>query len=374
MIKTAINTAHDLASKAEEYEERQDWRNAITVHDKAALQFKNAINDAIDPHTKNTLQLLANNHLRKSQELRRKLQRMQANHNPFDMRKLEREIQAIQTGELPTMNESYAMLSTEEEEDSEDPFNKFWGVVEPMMDRLSNPVAFTSAPIHDNDEPILDKPHQVMSGESVGEEEQSRIEREMSSISECFFAPNKPVTKEEELTHSDSSRDYEKENEELRAQIQQLTDKIQILEKKSVDSTVLKSSIIQFKNDVHKQALKILQTQESSMMTRSATATGLSLSKNIRTAGTSTAEIVNRIKELEDANRNLRSQNRKQDALMIKYRERWEKLKEGAKKRHTTSTTSTTSNPSNPTLLKSLASNPPTTTTSSSTSLSPHQN
>lgn len=86
-------------------------------------------------------------------------------------------------------------------------------------------------------------------------------------------------------------RDYEKENDELRAQIQQLTDRIQILEKKSVDSTVLKSSIIQFKNDVHKQALKILQTQESTMMTRSATATGMSLSKNIRTAGTSTAEI-----------------------------------------------------------------------------------
>lgn len=235
------------------------------------------------------------------------------------------------------------------------------------MDRLSNPVAFTSAPIHENDEPILDKPHQVLNGESVGEEEQSRIEREMSSISECFFAPNKPVTEEED---SDLTKDYEKENEELRAQIQQLNDKIHILEKKSVDSTVLKSSIIQFKNDVHKQALKILQTQESTIMTRSATVTGLSLSRNIRTAGTSTAEIVNRIKELEDANRNLRSQNRKQDALMIKYRERWEKLKEGAKKRHTTATTKTSStNSSNPTLLKSLASNPPATT-----SLSPHQN
>ncbi|CAO3650730.1 unnamed protein product [Mucor hiemalis] len=242
-----------------------------------------------------------------------------------------------------------------------------------MMDRLSNPVAFTSAPLHEKDEPILDKPRKVYT-ETVGEEELSRIEREMSSISESFFVPNKPVAEVE------SSRDYEKENDELRVQIQQLTDRIQILEKKSVDSTVLKSSIIQFKNDVHKQALKILQTQESTMMTRSATATGMSLSKNIRTAGTSTAEIgraifffidiydvfiietnthiVNRVKDLEDANRNLRSQNRKQDALMIKYRERWEKLKEGAKKRHTTT--------SNPTLLKSLASsNPP-------TSLSPH--
>lgn len=54
---------------------------------------------------------------------------------------------------------------------------------------------------------------------------------------------------------------------------------------------MLKSSIIQFKNDVHKQALRILQTQESTIMTRSATTTGSPLSKNIRTVGTSTAEI-----------------------------------------------------------------------------------
>jgi hypothetical protein len=48
---------------------------------------------------------------------------------------------------------------------------------------------------------------------------------------------------------------------------------------------------MQFKNDVHKQALRILQTQETAIMTRSATTTGSPLSKNIRTLGTSTAEI-----------------------------------------------------------------------------------
>lgn len=40
-----------------------------------------------------------------------------------------------------------------------------------------------------------------------------------------------------------------------------------------------------------------------------------------------------RIKELEEENRQLRLQNEKQQALMNKYRERWEKLKESAKKR-----------------------------------------
>ncbi|KAL0580939.1 hypothetical protein ABG067_008501, partial [Albugo candida] len=67
--------------------------------------------------TKNTLQLLAKTHARKSQELQRKVKRLAANNNAFDMRKLEEEIQAIQTGELaalpPNIHESYAILSTE---------------------------------------------------------------------------------------------------------------------------------------------------------------------------------------------------------------------------------------------------------------------
>lgn len=67
--------------------------------------------------------------------------------------------------------------------------------------------------------------------------------------------------------------------------------------------------------------------------------------------------LVNRIKDLEEANRTLRSQNRKQDALMNKYRERWEKLKEGAKKRQPSSAASTST--SNTNLLSALASHTP---------------
>lgn len=136
---------------------------------------------------------------------------------------------------------------------------------------------------------------------------------------------------------------------------------------------MLKSSIIQFKKDVHKQALRVLQTQESAMMTRSAMTTESLPYKNVRHVGTSTAEIMNRIRDLEEANKVLRSQNRKQDALMNKYRERWEKLKEGAKKRQPSSSEMESSNGTSvsstasstgrgSTLLSNLASaNPPTT-------------
>lgn len=62
------------------------------------------------------------------------------------------------------------------------------------MDKLSNPVAFTSAPIHENDDPVP-KRHNAS---AVDEEESIRIEREMSSIIESFFGQPKDKEGEEE--------------------------------------------------------------------------------------------------------------------------------------------------------------------------------
>jgi hypothetical protein len=68
-----------------------------------------------------------------------------------------------------------------------------------MMDKLSNPVAFTSAPLHENDDPI---PKQNGSA-AVDEEESIRIEREMSSIIESFFGqPTRDKEDEEAYTQN----------------------------------------------------------------------------------------------------------------------------------------------------------------------------
>ncbi|OBZ83264.1 hypothetical protein A0J61_08686 [Choanephora cucurbitarum] len=194
-----------------------------------------------------------------------------------------------------------------ESEDIEDPINKLWGVIEPMMDKLS-----------------IDS--QLEDEEKSGLDESYRIQHEMALISESFFLP--PTSKEAKPTRKESLRE---ENRQLKTQLAFLKSRIQNLEKGSVDHSLLKSNIVQFKNDVHRQMQRALQSQENASMTRSATVSPLS--RNIRHVQPTTVKIVNRIKELEEANRTLRSQNRKQDALMNKYRERWEKLKEGAKRR-----------------------------------------
>lgn len=58
-----------------------------------------------------------------------------------------------------------------------------------MMDKLSNPVAFASTPLHENDDPtpIIQHHSTEKYDAAINEEESSRIEREMSSISESFF-------------------------------------------------------------------------------------------------------------------------------------------------------------------------------------------
>lgn len=299
--------------------------------------------------------------------------------NVFDMKKLEQELFAIQKGG-PFGDPS---LEDEEDEDDVDPFNRFWGVVEPMVNKLSQ----TSSPPASS----LGQPT-AMSDTVFDEAEINRIKHEMSFIDDSFFTcPRETHQDQTKYTLSDQNPlkstpdpddNPEEENRVLKAQIADIKNEIQNLQQRSVDSTVLKSSIIQFKKDVHKQALRVLQTQESAMMTRSAMTTGSTPSRNVRHVGTSTAEIMNRIRELEEANKVLRSQNRKQDALMNKYRERWEKLKEGAKKRQPSSSemassngtsVSSTASPSTgrgSTLLSNLASADPPTTANLSSSAS----
>jgi hypothetical protein len=114
---------------------------------------------------------------------------------------------------------------------------------------------------------------------------------------------------------------------------------------------MLKSSIVQFKLDLQKQAKKLMQSQDSlrNSMALSRMAplqqavnnlnlsapNNDSVSSNPTTATDSETDIAlrRRILELESELKSLKQENDKQNNLMAKYKERWEKLKESAKKR-----------------------------------------
>ncbi|CAG8765678.1 2683_t:CDS:2, partial [Acaulospora morrowiae] len=94
------------------------------------------------------------------------------------------------------------------------------------------------------------------------------------------------------------------------------------------ENSMLRSSILQFKNDFQKQAKRIKASQE---MLRSVPVMKQTSPESSTVSNTHTLQ--KRIKELEEELRLMKTDNEKQKALVTKYRERWEKLKESAKKR-----------------------------------------
>ncbi|CDS12160.1 hypothetical protein LRAMOSA04355 [Lichtheimia ramosa] len=411
MPDTPVNAGHAYASRAEDHEEREDWTKAAEAHSQAAEQFQKAVDYTQDAVASKTLQLLALDHLRKAKELERKVIKIQkgrqasqqqhssstthsmnehyssssssssnVSNSSFDMGSLRQALagdrkrhhggRTTHGSSTPAIGGSYAVLPSDgRDEDSDedaDPFNKFWGVVEQLMDNLSNPVAFTSAPLNEYDNPTPAWTQQKSSTTANMDEDDDQLASKM--MESYFFVPDP----QQNQNGSESSKlnDYAAENEQLRKRVNDLTHQVQALEKAAEERNALKSSIMQFRSDVKKQAKRIMQSHDYSAMRASSSAALMTTSNThngyIRPSG----DLVSRIRELEEENRQLKIQNEKQQALMNKYRERWEKLKESAKKRRaqpeqespsssSAYTTCSADNMKQPTLLRSLAQQTP---------------
>ncbi|KAG0171354.1 hypothetical protein DFQ30_001109 [Apophysomyces sp. BC1015] len=394
--KTPVNTGHSYANAAEDYEDREMWAKAAEAHLLAAEQFQKATEYTDDTEANRTLQLLTMNHSRKAKELQRKAAKAateqssaptahvvggsgyRAQADGIDMSGLRIALPETRPREplrqaqchtsQGTIGDSYALLTENDDEDDSDPFNKFWDVVETLVEKLSNPVAFASAPLNENDNPTPAWTYEAAAdrGDDIGdndEEENSSMNHRKDSyamMESYFVVPEQDAL---DITRTISGagdeekrtwQDYVLENEQLKKRIDQLLRKLQAMEKVCLlcacqpgvltrstkaaeESNVLKTSIIQFRNDVQKQAKRIMQNHDSSM--RSSAALGSSGTHTIHNSyirhpsNGNVTEMMARLKELEEENRQLRSHNEKQQVLMNKYRERWEKLKESAKKR-----------------------------------------
>ncbi|KAI7870393.1 hypothetical protein BDF14DRAFT_1773834 [Spinellus fusiger] len=390
MISEApVNAGHTFANDAEDFEERGQWAKAIEAHNNAAEQFQKAVDYAQDTEAAKTLQLLILTHQRKAKEFERKQRKAQAkNNSPViqsvtnlgyttmrgqDMNGLRNALpetrrfdptqgHTISTGAI---GDSYAVLSNDADEEKDtDPFNKFWEVVETLLDKLSNPVAFASAPLNDDDKPNTNRTDPEI-------HEETHKKHEMSAMLESYFVVPDHTSTETARTlphkaeetwniNKNSSNDKMTENEQLKLKVEQLKRKIYCLEKTAEESNMLKSSILQFRNDVQKQAKRIMLNHDSIMRSSlGASSTDASIYNSyMRSSSVPLPDQALRLKELEEENRQLRSQNEKQQSLVNKYRERWEKLKESAKKRRSQPLEENVprmSSTRQPTLLQSLA-------------------
>ncbi|KAI9279436.1 hypothetical protein BC943DRAFT_331836 [Umbelopsis sp. AD052] len=391
-----VNAGHAYANEADDCEDREQWDKAATAHSLAAEQFQKAIVFAQDPEAVKTLRLLVMNHSRKAKTLFLKAakanepqpsirgsdmsstssqpasssatpnhSKIQSNNdrlsnlaihnsNGYHDRILSTTYPASHQSHLlgsQAIDDSYALLNDQNDDDS-DPFNKFWNAVETLVQKLSNPVAFASVPLNEEDNPkaLMEDIYATQQGDHSKLPIQHQIE---ASMMESFFVvqPQTPAAPKITINGANNTtasqmpipsktiEEYAIENKHLKDTVDKLSRQVSYWKKAADEGNVLKSSILQFRNDVQKQAKRIMQSQESmkSSMVSGQYGAASMLSKpskpNEGTSASATSNPQARIKELEDEVMTLRVEYNRQKDLMSKYKERWEKLKESAKKR-----------------------------------------
>ncbi|KAL0947137.1 hypothetical protein HGRIS_013268 [Hohenbuehelia grisea] len=280
-----------------------------------------------------------------------------------------------------TVDESFMLLGGQRS-DPGDAFNQFWNIMQGMLDNLSQPVAFATALGMEEEEIPQDTSSPLSTASATGsfsgatdavEPLVSRFKRRIGFRSSrdgstSPLAPSSPKAGPSRLSHSPSSDDLDddlleagddlsesfymipggvdpspaalkRENVILKADIDSLQTRLEAAERmlqlRKEQDQQLRDSIVM----ARREAQRVMSV---SMLGHRPPAIDLgALNLNVPpipipipslNSGRE-AQYTRRIKELEDEVRVLRVDNEKQKAMITKFRERWEKLKDSAKRK-----------------------------------------
>ncbi|EKM55682.1 uncharacterized protein PHACADRAFT_256475 [Phanerochaete carnosa HHB-10118-sp] len=429
-VDSPLNAAHQHAANADDYMAQGLLIPASEEHYKAAEAFEAAYQASTEENTKRTLRMLHNEHRKAGKELQRKIEKLrQENKDPSLPQKPSKSatptnaaLPAPQHAPSPppqvprnlsdsqqTVDESFMLLGQRSEPG--DAFNHFWKITEGMLEHLSQPVAFATAPLSppehnggsdtDVDDPIaktlsrgLDfvkaaKSRMLTRNDSSGNMS-SDSDRGRAGISTF---PPKPQHSDEWVDEIGSDDDMvdsffmipskadpptsvlKQENATLKAQLEKQRERSEIAERmlkqRQEQDQQLRESIMLARKEaqramVSSMALRPPQTPTIAGLAPSPVApvvatppaavvpdiAGLKISVPpvspsvaIAAAGRDQeAQLLRRVRELEEEIRLLRVENEKNKAMIAKYRERWEKLKESARKKKQAKATADTTN------------------------------
>lgn len=284
-----------------------------------------------------------------------------------------------------TVEESFMLLGQRSE--GSDAFNTFWRITEGMLHHLSQPVAFATAPLGPEKGPT---PHREGSGSDTDMEDpvSRKFSRSMGIISSArtkflsrhnsasdsdggvaginTFPPKPhPSSLGDDWDDDELDAEYDnmadsfclipsksdpslstltKENLALRAELEeaqkQLTAANQVLKQRQEQDLQLRDSIMLARKEAQR-------AMTSSMATRPGQVPVDLANLNINTPPMSApatavshvvprdreAQLLKRIRELEEEVRSVRIENEKQKAMIVKFRERWDKVKESHKRK-----------------------------------------
>ncbi|KAJ7172697.1 hypothetical protein C8R46DRAFT_1086944 [Mycena filopes] len=392
-----LNTAHEAAANAEDFLAQGLLIPASEEHFKAAEAYEKAIERSNDDSAKRTLKMLYNEHHKAGKELQRKIEQLKAEgkdpslpHRP-DPPQLSTRSNSHPYPSFPrsapspppnrpmtdsqgTVDESFMLLGGQRS-DPGDAFNQFWNIMQGMLDNLSQPVAFATAPLGD---PESSKPTNHVARTKLSSQASLRRNGSISSdtdIEEPMVArfarrlgmsadnrksdrsPSNPKTRlastpdpdddfdedGDELTESfflipsnaDSSpAALKKDNTSLRLEVDALKKRLEtterILQLRREQDVHLRDSIFQ----ATKEAQRAMGASVVGQPFLVPTSSVMRETPGIKTGRE--AQYARRVKELEEELRTVRQENDKQKNMIVRYQEKWEKLKESAKRRKET--------------------------------------
>ncbi|KII88963.1 hypothetical protein PLICRDRAFT_53460 [Plicaturopsis crispa FD-325 SS-3] len=394
---SSLNTAHNHASNAEDYLGQGLLIPASEEHYKAAEAFLACVEQSGDENTKRTLRMLYNDHCKAGKELQRRIAKLREENKDPSLPQKSAAPRSSSTappsspgsgtprnapspppygrgGRMSdsqhTVDESFMVLG--QRSDPGDAFNQFWKIMEGMLDNLSQPVAFATAPLG-AEPPQQKRPEGSSSSDTDADDTlATRFSRKIKSAGSRVLAgdnsfgrgakprsqPSVEVYDDFDEAFADDGDDssesfcmipsgsdpspstLKKENAALKAEMnamrQRLTATERIMQLRKEQDQQLKDSIVMARREAHRAmgASAVGQRPPVPIDFGSINigAPPVPSPLNLGTRDRET-QLLRRIRELEDELRNVRVDNEKQKVMITKFRERWDKLKESAKRK-----------------------------------------
>lgn len=364
---------------------------------KAAEAFHACEEKSQDANTKTTLRMLYNEHVKAGKELQRRIAKLrEENQDPALPQKTSPRHAQIHTHKngggsnavphapVPApsaplhassssrlldshnnVDESFMVLG--QQSDPGDAFNNFWRIMEGMLDNLSQPVAFATAPLGTEPHPSgkkssrrdgssssdtdAEQPHTSKFFTRLGldgkfkskvdtlleETDEEVFADEGNELSESFYM----IPSDAEPPRSVLKKENASLKQDLEAMSKRLAAAERIMQLRKEQDQQLRESIVMARHQAQRaMGASTVMTRQSgqqpvvdlgalniNLPAVPAPLTALSVGRDRE------AQLLGRIRELEEDVRVVRTENDKQKLTIARFRERWEKLKESSKRK-----------------------------------------
>ncbi|KAG2752715.1 hypothetical protein P692DRAFT_20773571 [Suillus brevipes Sb2] len=393
----SLQTAHQHAANAEDYRSQGLLIPASEEHMKAAEAFHACEQKSQDANTKTTLRMLYNEHVKAGKELQRRIAKLrEENHDPtLPQKTTPRHVHTHKNGggsnasphapaPAPTaplhasassssrlldshnnVDESFMVLG--QQSDPGDAFNNFWRIMEGMLDNLSQPVAFATAPLGTEPPPSgkkssrrdgssssgadVEQPHTSTFFTRLGldgkfkskvdtlleETDEEVFADEGNELSESFYM----IPSDSEPSRSALKKENGSLKQELEAMSKRLAAAERIMQLRKEQDQQLRESIVMARHQAQRAmgASTVITRQSGQQPVVDLSALNINLPAvpapvtALNVGRDREAQLLGRIRELEEDVRVVRMENDKQKLTIARFRERWEKLKESSKRK-----------------------------------------